>query len=519
VSSPERSGRKLSRRIADMRVGQSLALTIGVLLVFAIVGIGLALLANAQLSSRRRLLLDEIGPSLRSAIRLEDALLNQETGVRGYVITAQSSFLEPYLQGLADEAGAYRDLHAREHATGPAIAAEVEAVRARARAWRAGYVTPILRETRRTRRRPIQASIRGKRLFGMVRVALGRLQADLTAKDDQTRAQLTHASTLLLLALLVAAALIIGSVLGAGLFLRGMVTRPLARLGSEARRVTGGDFATPLTAGGGPREITDVAADMEAMRERIVQELARVREGQRRLALQAEELTRSNAELEQFAYVASHDLQEPLRKVASFCQALQLRYHDRLDDRANQYIDFAVDGAKRMQILINALLALSRVGRNVARTEVALGEVLESAQAALAPDIQAAGARVVAEALPVVEGDRALLASLFQNLIGNALKFRGAAPPVVRIACERDAGAWQLAVADNGIGIEADYAERIFQIFQRLHTRDVYEGTGIGLALCRKIVEYHGGRIWLDPEYSGGACFRFTLPTAKETAL
>jgi signal transduction histidine kinase len=501
-----------------MRVGQSLALTIGVLLVFAMVGIGLALLANAQLNDRRDLLLDEIGPSLRFAIKLEDALVNEETGVRGYLITTQPSFLEPYREGVTDEADAYRELRARESSTGSRIAAEVEAVSTRAQEWREQYVLPTLRKTGRARHGLVNAR-HGKALFDALRRPLERLQSDLTNKDTQTRRQLDHAANVLQLALLVAAALIIGSVLGAGLFLRQMVTRPLARLGAEARRVAGGEFTTPLAAAAGPREIADVAAEMEAMRERIVRELAVVQEGQVRLAKQADELTRSNAELEQFAYVASHDLQEPLRKIASFCQALKLRYHGQLDDRADQYIDFAVDGAKRMQVLINALLALSRVGRGAREFEqVELEDVLETAKTSLATDIQATGARVLAQPLPAVQGDRTLLVSLFQNLIGNAIKFRGAAAPVMSVACERGAGEWRLSFTDNGIGIDPDYAERIFQIFQRLHTREAYEGTGIGLALCRKIVEHHGGRIWLDPEHSDGARFRLTLPTAKETS-
>ncbi|HEY3830495.1 MAG TPA: ATP-binding protein [Solirubrobacteraceae bacterium] len=516
--SPAEAARKQFPRIARMRVGQSLAVTIGLLLLFAIVGIGLALLASAQLNNRRQLLLEEIGPSLRSAIKLEDALVNEETGVRGYVITAQPSSLEPYRRGVADELGAYRELHLREHATGPLVASEVEAVRAAAQAWRKQYVYPILRDPQRTRRGSTRAGIRGKRLFDAVRHPLEHLQSDLMSRDAQTRSQLNHAAVLLQLALLVAAALIIGSLLGAGLFLRQMVTRPLARLGAEARRVAGGDFTTPLETAGGPREIADMASEIEGMRERIVQELATVQEGQRQLARQAEELTRSNAELEQFAYVASHDLQEPLRKVASFCQALQLRYHGQLDERADQYIDFAVDGAKRMQVLINALLALSRVGRGRERRErVELAAVIAAAESSLAAEIQATGARVLAEPLPALLGDQALLISLFQNLIGNAIKFKGADPPEVRIACERHEHEWQLSIADNGIGIEPEYAERIFQIFQRLHTRDAYEGTGIGLALARKIVEYHGGHIWFDPEHAGGACFRLTLPIAKET--
>jgi light-regulated signal transduction histidine kinase (bacteriophytochrome) len=289
-------------------------------------------------------------------------------------------------------------------------------------------------------------------------------------------------------------------------------------LGGEARRVSAGEFATPLSVAAGPREVAEVGAEIDTMRERIVTELARV-EGQRaQLQEQASELSRSNAELEQFAYVASHDLQEPLRKVASFCQALQTRYRGQLDDRADQYIDFAVDGAKRMQVLINDLLAFSRVGRRGGEHKsLELTGVVADARSALAEVLSETGARIEAPQLPVVHGERTLLVSLFQNLISNAVKFRSQEPPLIRIAAERGDGEWKLSFTDNGIGIEAEYAERIFLIFQRLHTRETYDGSGIGLALCRKIVEFHGGRIWLDTDCTSGACFRFTLPIAEET--
>jgi light-regulated signal transduction histidine kinase (bacteriophytochrome) len=253
------------------------------------------------------------------------------------------------------------------------------------------------------------------------------------------------------------------------------------------------------------------------MRRRILDELGQVRAARAELEQQALELQRSNSDLEQFAYVASHDLQEPLRKVASFCQALEQRYRGQLDERADQYIDFAVDGARRMQILINDLLAFSRVGRaGAAREPVDLRQVLDEVEHSLSGPLREAGASVRAEGLPVVRGERSLLVSLLQNLLANAVKFRGAEPLCIRLAAERDGELWRLSCADNGIGVEPQYAERIFAIFQRLHTKEEFEGTGIGLALCRKIVEYHGGRIWLDTDYHGGACIRFTLPVAHE---
>jgi signal transduction histidine kinase len=498
-------------------VGSLLGATIGLLLLLAIVGIGLALVANGQLDRDRRLLLDQVGPSVRSALSLENALVNEETGIRGYLITGQSPFLEPYRHGLADESSAYSSLREHERALGADVVSEVELVRARAQAWRQGFVSSVLVSQHTLEHRSIATDLQGKRLFDEIRQALAQLQHALSHKDEQTRGGLNNAASALQLLLIVAGLLILGGVIGAGLLLRRTITIPLAALGAEARRVSAGDFATPLSVAAGPREVAEVGAEIDAMRERIVTELARVEGARVQLQEQARELGRSNAELEQFAYVASHDLQEPLRKVASFCQALQTRYRGQLDDRADQYIDFAVDGAKRMQVLINDLLAFSRVGRHGGEHgSLELTGVLADARSALAEVLRETGARIEAGELPVVRGDRTLLVSLFQNLISNAVKFRSQEPPVIQIAAEHGDGEWELSFADNGIGIEAEYAERIFLIFQRLHTREAYDGSGIGLALCRKIVEYHGGRIWLDTDCTQGACFRFTLPIAEE---
>ncbi len=249
------------------------------------------------------------------------------------------------------------------------------------------------------------------------------------------------------------------------------------------------------------------------MRQQLLGELGVARAARTVLETQAEVLQRSNRDLEQFAYVASHDLQEPLRKVASFCQLLERRYGDKLDERGAQYIAFAVDGAKRMQQLINDLLAFSRVGRSTEGfVGIAFGDVLSRATTTLSLSIESLQAEVTADELPVVRGDPVLLTQLLTNLIGNALKFRGDEVPRLHVsAIEREAD-WEFACADNGIGIDPEYGEKIFVIFQRLHGRDVYEGTGIGLALCRKIVEFHGGRIWLDATVDHGTTFRFTLP-------
>jgi light-regulated signal transduction histidine kinase (bacteriophytochrome) len=231
------------------------------------------------------------------------------------------------------------------------------------------------------------------------------------------------------------------------------------------------------------------------------------------------ELARSNADLEQFAYVASHDLQEPLRKVTSFCQLLQRRYADQLDERANQYIDFAVDGARRMQTLINDLLTFSRVGRNTERfIRVDLNDIADRAVADLDDLIVESNASVEVELLPRVNGDTTLLSMLFRNLIGNAIKFRGEQPLVVTVSAARDDenGAWRFEIGDNGIGIEAEYAEKVFVIFQRLHHRDEYEGTGIGLALVKRIVEFHGGDVWIDTRRAQGTAVFFTIPDVND---
>ena len=231
------------------------------------------------------------------------------------------------------------------------------------------------------------------------------------------------------------------------------------------------------------------------------------------------ELRRSNENLEQFAYVASHDLQEPLRMMASYSELLERRYRDRLDADASEFIAFIVDGAVRMQRLINDLLAYSRVGRTGTRDEpVDCNAVLVKVKDGLAATIEETHAVVEGEPLPVVIGSESQLFQLFQNLVGNAIKFHGPEPPRVHVSATQRSGKWLFSVKDNGIGIEPQYAERIFQVFQRLHARGEYPGTGIGLAICKKIVESGGGRIWVESEPGHGSTFLFTLPRKGEAA-
>jgi signal transduction histidine kinase len=500
-----------------LRVGQWLAMTIGVLLAFAVIGVGLALLANDKLSNQRHVVLNQVEPALFAALNLENALINEETGVRGYILSGKTQSLEPYEKGRETEARAYREIEQRDNVGGAAVSLDVRTVRERTQAWQLQFVIPILQRTRAGHTGSIPPTLSGKGLFDAIRISLAHLRGDLSAKLASAHRKLNSDANFLQIVLIVAAALILGSLIGAGFLLRRIITRPLAELGRDAEHVASGDFAKPVTISGAPREIVELGNEIDAMRQRIVLELSTVESARTALEAQTLELNRSNAELEQFAYVASHDLQEPLRKVASFCQALERRYHGQLDERADQYIEFAVDGAKRMQILINDLLAFSRVGRSGRELELLdLDEILAEAKLTLSRALEDAGASVLAEPLPKARGERALLVSLFQNLIGNAIKFRGAEPPVVHVSAEREHDQWQFSCTDNGIGVDPEYADRIFVIFQRLHTKEAYPGTGIGLAMCRKIVEYHGGRMWLDPDHSPGAQFRFTLPNVEE---
>ena len=501
------------RGLARLGIGQVLALSIGTLLAIAVAGVVFALVANAEVSRRQDELAAGIVPAQTAALGLERALLNQETGVRGYLLTAEDRFREPYDDGLGNESRAYRELQALEPTEGPEVAALVQEIRDRALVWRTSFVLPARAIVLSGAMVPRPELLVGKRRFDRVRASLGNLRRELEAQRAEAREAFFDATRELRLGLYVAAGLILGSLVLAAIVLSRTVTRPLGALAGGARRVASGGFATPMPPGGGPREIAQLGDDVEAMRERIVGELEAADAARAAAQASAAELARSNADLEQFAYVASHDLQEPLRKVSSFGDLLARRYQGQLDERGDGYVAFIVDGARRMQLLINDLLAFSRVGRTAGEAEViAAGELVDQARTALTSAIEETGARVEAGELPSVRGQRALLVAVFQNLIGNAVKFHGPDAPAVRIEARPDGGLWEFSCTDNGIGVDPEFADRIFVIFQRLHPRDHYDGSGIGLAMCRRIVEYHGGRIWLDTDHRGGARFLFTLP-------
>lgn len=496
------------------------ALTLLAVMVLTTAGVGAALLSNTTAAGDR--IVDGIAPAQRDALRLEAALLDQETGVRGYLLARDPALLEPYERGRASEFGASKRLAMLLDGE-DAAQADLTAVEDAARAWRDEFATPAVASVRAGGTSPSVQE--GKDRFDEVR---RRIQAQQTRLDQvQTDARETFGearSERDRIFLAVVVAFLLTAVCLAVLLHVGVV-RPLVAVRTASRRVADGKFDEEIPERG-PADLRSLAQAVEAMRRRTVEELEASRRNAEELKrtaadldAQAVELRRSNAELEQFAYVASHDLQEPLRKVASFCQLLEKRYGDRLDERGAQYIGFAVDGAKRMQVLINDLLTFSRVGRvQDARETVALDGTLDRALRNLTTAVEESGAEVVRpQGLPAVEGDPTLLTMLWQNLVANAVKFREPGrTPRVEIEVLGDTGAdsgfHTFSVTDNGIGIAPEFAEKVFVIFQRLHGREAYGGTGIGLSLCKKIVEHSGGRIWIDTDRTEGTRMLFTLP-------
>jgi signal transduction histidine kinase len=494
-------------------------------------------IALYQLNSARSELFDHLDPALLEAQQLALSLVNQETGVRGYAATSDPTFLAPYQEGAAQESAALMAL--RRLATAPIVAQVVNLapVAGAAARWHDSFASPTLEAVRSGRSTSGPTLALGKSLFDTLRHQLDQQRAGLTSARTQARETVDGAYSRLLWTgvgsvvgiLAVLTALVVGT--------QRSIIAPIAGLAYTVRSVAAGRYERPVgvAEAAAPQEIVSLATDVESMRTRVVTELNAMSSLNEQLSAQSQRLARSNRDLEQFAYVASHDLQEPLRKVTGFCQLLADRYRDQLDERAGTYIGYAVDGAQRMSALINDLLMFSRVGRGKINAAPLAGRaLLDEALANLEPTIANTGAAFTIGDLPEVLGQRTLLVTLFQNLVGNALKFRGDHTPEVDISAEPNGITWLFRVHDNGIGIDQAYAEKIFVIFQRLHSKTDYPGTGIGLALCRRIVEYHGGQIWLDQAdqtasgnagdtsvkpTGAGTTFAFTLPAASAPAL
>ena len=474
--------------------------------------------AAVSLDSLRRAeteLVDEVQVARTAAKDLEVALLDQEAGVRAFVLSEEGDLLAPTVEGVEAEQVAIDEIQAT---TGddPEVGAALDQVARSVESWREEVATPVIAAAVAGRSEEAIALLDAEAAaFGEVRRAQNDLEALLRDRRDQAADRFDDALAQLVIVGAAGAVLLVAMAVAVTLALRRSVLQPLERLGEDAAIVAGGDFEHEIALDG-PEEIRQLGEAIEEMRRRVTEEFFQVLAARAELATQAEELERSNRDLEQFAYVASHDLQEPLRKVAGFCQLLERRYAGTLDERADEYIHYAVDGAQRMQDLISDLLSFSRVGRTTERFElVDLGAVVESVWAHLERPEDAE--LVVRRALPEVAGDAALLRALFTNLLGNSVKFAGDGPPRVEVSTTARDGFWEIEVADEGIGIDPEFADRIFVIFQRLHAREAFEGTGIGLALCKRIVEYHGGGIRLA-ESSHGARFVVTLPVVDDLA-
>jgi signal transduction histidine kinase len=507
-----------------------------VLIVVSLLGLLATGAAVTAVRGRGQLdqLLDQIGPMRTGINDLTTAMVNEETGMRGYALRGGEVDLLPYTDGLKKEQTAV-DAIRNSSATTAELRAQLATALGLIEQWHSDIADPAVDAVRTNGTAAGQAFLASHTTaqFDSVRAALGRMQATGQQIRDAAVASLRDTNSGLVTVLFVAVGVVAVSGIGMVLLLQQMVTRPVVALAAQVREVAGGNYDREIYSEG-PVELERLARDIDGMRRKIASDLAEVRRSRAtaqqalarleevnvRLEAQAAELTRSNRDLEQFAYVASHDLQEPLRKVMSFCQLLQRRYANQLDERADQYIAFAVNGAQRMQRLINDLLAFSRIGRltNVF-TDVDLNKVMNDVVGQLElPDD--AGAVVTWSDLPVVRGEEPLLTNLLTNLVSNSVKFRRPdAPPRVRVSAERTGDHWQISCVDNGIGIETEFAEKVFVIFQRLHPRDAYPGTGIGLAIAKKIVEYHGGQIWVDPSYEGGTAIRFTLAVAPEVSV
>ncbi len=448
---------------------------------------------NATQLQRDTVITGQYRQVIFDSANLRASLLNIETGLRGYALTADMQFLEPYERGLLDSQTMLAALEKSK-----LFPEQIKDLQQETDSYTAWVKTQLQLENISSQevRRAIWED--GRLRFDRIRLSLANLTSQAETAFMLARAKaLSEVATLAWLPWVLFAVLLFGALVlrwGLGFF----VIAPLQIIGDNAQIRSQGDETArvPLI---GDDEIGQLGKSLNASYDALDQ--------------RSQDLSRSNSDLENFAYVASHDLQEPLRMISSYTQLLAKRYQGQLDERADQYIHFAVDGANRMQQLIQDLLAFSRVGtRSPQLLPIDTEVVVKSALRSLASSIQEANAEVIVGTLPTVLADRGQLEQVFVNLISNALKFRRPNQQHrVEISAEKNQDEWHFRISDNGIGIEEAYFERIFAIFQRLHTRESYAGSGIGLSIVKRILERHNGKIWLTSQPDAGTTFYFSL--------
>ncbi|GHF49665.1 sensor histidine kinase [Deinococcus metalli] len=478
-----------------------------ILPLLLMLGVGLAVLVGVNRGAQARALVTDSQTRLILISSLSGDVASMENGERGYVLTGDQDFLAPYAEGRLRFSAHTYALHDLSPPEQQARLAQVQALVTR---WFQTAAEPEIhaRRTSLTAAASLVDTGAGKAILDEARRALDDMQveentnlsaATASSQDTLNRVRLVTVGGLLLgvLLLLVTAWQVART-----------VTAMLNHLTEGARQIAAGRYDLRLP-DSDVRELAELGRQVDVM-------AAAVQRREHELRVSNEKLGRSNRELEQFAYVASHDLQEPLRTIASFTELLARRYHGQLDERADQYIAFTTSATTRMKNLIQDLLSYSRVrqgGRSP--TTLDMQDLVGSVVDDLAAQVAAVGGRVVLEPLPTVQGNAELLRQVFLNLIGNALKFRAEdRAPVVQVSAARQGRGWVFSVQDNGIGIEPQYHERIFGVFQRLHGQDEYDGSGIGLAVARSAVEQHGGAVWVESRPGQGSTFRFSVPDA-----